>query len=427
MIVAFHPIRALSNTAGALRDDLSPAVDGAGGQADSLRRQVEQLAATWLFAVAALITSSGLLLYAAAQLGRYDLFNSIEFHGGAVVALGVTALVLLTVPPFSRASPHVHVRIATLTGAGIGVGLLSLLAITTRLPVSPAQFTCFVAVFGTIIVAVVVLHPVRAATMGFAAALVITIAIQTGFGLASLVALAFLLSLAISTYSIARLDRSARDNRSALAVQGQMATRLVQEFESHTTGWFWQTDSHGRVTYLSEKVSQELDLPDKPAIGETLTALFRVDSDSPETERTLAFHLSSRTAFSNYSVRPASSGKLERWWSISGRPTVDELGRFQGFIGSGSDLTERRRADAEITRLALFDGLTGLANRQRMRLSLDQMLNQPTGAYRSTSLLLLDLDRFKAVNDTMGHQCGDALLKQVGQRLQRAVGDNGLV
>ncbi|MEO6218199.1 MAG: EAL domain-containing protein [Sphingomonas sp.] len=252
-------------------------------------------------------------------------------------------------------------------------------------------------------------------------------AVQSRLGPASGIAFAFFLSLAIATYRVTRFDRSASGTRGATESQGRMAARLVHEFESHTTGWFWQTDSHGQVIYLSSKVANELDTPEAPAVGEMLTALFRMDGGSAETERTLAFHLSSRTAFSNYSVRPASAAKLERWWSISGRPTTDELGRFQGFIGSGSDLTERRRADAEITRLALFDSLTGLANRQRLRLSLDQMLHQPTGAYRSTSLLLLDLDRFKAVNDTLGHQVGDSLLKQVGQRLHRAVGDAGLV
>ena len=107
--------------------------------------------------------------------------------------------------------------------------------------------------------------------------------------------------------------------------------------------------------------------------------------------------------------------RRDRWWSISGRPMVDELGRFQGFIGSGSDLTEKRRSEAEITRLALFDGLTGLANRQRMR----AVARPDAGAggrraIARSSLFLLDLDRFKAVNDTLGHQAGDALLKQVG-------------
>jgi len=206
----------------------------------------------------------------------------------------------------------------------------------------------------------------------------------------------------------------------------RVAARLVQEFEEQGTGWFWQTDSEGNVTYLSSKVAAELDTPDTPAIGAPVRSLFRVDTNATETERTIAFHLASRTAFSNYSVRPAVPGKLERWWSMSGRPITDAEGRFQGFIGNGSDLTERRRAEAEIARLALFDSLTGLANRQRMRQWLDQTLSQAHGG-RGTALFLLDLDRFKAVNDTLGHQMGDALLKQVAQRLVRAIGDSGLV
>ncbi|WP_256326070.1 bifunctional diguanylate cyclase/phosphodiesterase [Sphingomonas sp. NFR15] len=205
-----------------------------------------------------------------------------------------------------------------------------------------------------------------------------------------------------------------------------VAARLVREYEEQGTGWFWQTDREGRVTYLSTKVAAELDTADTPAIGAPIRTLFRVDTNATETERTIAFHLASRTAFSNYSVRPAVPGKLERWWSMSGRPITDADGTFQGFIGNGSDLTERRRAEAEIARLALFDSLTGLANRQRMRQWLDQTLSQARGG-RGTALFLLDLDRFKAVNDTLGHQTGDALLKQVAQRLVRAIGDSGLV
>jgi diguanylate cyclase (GGDEF)-like protein len=208
--------------------------------------------------------------------------------------------------------------------------------------------------------------------------------------------------------------------------RGLVALRLVTEFEEQGSGWFWETDRDGRLTYLSEKVARQVAVTSGAALGESFTGLFQIDSASPDTERTLGFHLSARTSFSDYSVRPVC-GDAERWWSISGRPIHDANGNFQGFVGSGSDLTEKRRSEAEITRLALFDGLTGLANRQRMRLSLDQTLAQTTTSYRKLSLLLLDLDRFKQVNDTLGHQTGDALLKQVGQRLLRAVGDAGLV
>ena len=77
--------------------------------------------------------------------------------------------------------------------------------------------------------------------------------------------------------------------------------------------------------------------------------------------------------------------------------------------------------------MALFDSLTGLANRLSMRTSLSQMLTQNLPHARSASLLLLDLDRFKQVNDTLGHQTGDELLRQVAMRLTRVIGAAGLV
>ena len=235
----------------------------------------------------------------------------------------------------------------------------------------------------------------------------------------------------------ARVRRSGRDRREQSVVEatdaddrikrGELASRLVEEFEANTVGWFWQTDAEGNITYLSDKVAAELATEDRDPIGAPFATMFRLDNAASATERTLAFHLSSRTAFSNYSVCPSGTFMPDRCWSISGKPVSDEAGGFAGFIGSGTDLTERRRADAEIARLALFDGLTGLANRQRMRSSLEQTLGKHAAGHRPPALLLLDLDRFKAVNDTLGHQVGDTLLKQVAQRLQRAVGEDGLV
>ncbi|WP_294294166.1 EAL domain-containing protein [uncultured Sphingomonas sp.] len=228
-------------------------------------------------------------------------------------------------------------------------------------------------------------------------------------------------SLASARSAATDAERAAEED----LLRGQRAQLMVREFEEQGSGWFWQTDRDGSITYLSAKVARQVGHVDG-GVGETLTALFQIDSESPDTERTLGFHMSSRTSFCEYSVR-AVGGDADRWWSISGRPIVDANGNFQGFVGWGSDLTAKRRSEAEITRLALFDGLTGLANRQRMLLSLDQTLAQVAATYRTAGLLLLDLDRFKAVNDTLGHPTGDALLKQVAQRLTRAVGDAGLV
>lgn len=223
-------------------------------------------------------------------------------------------------------------------------------------------------------------------------------------------------------------ERMGRRGSDAETDEGLRALTLVREFEHQGPGWFWQTDRDGRIAYLSEKVARNIAdgaNADGDVAGLPFAELFQ--ADDAQNERTVAFHLSSRTTFSELSVRTCSGGGEDRWWSISGRPNVNALGHFQGFVGSGSDLTEKRRSEAEMSRLALFDGLTGLPNRQRMKSALDQGLLTARTSYCTNALFLLDLDRFKAVNDTLGHQTGDALLQQVAQRLRLCVGDTGLV
>ena len=169
-------------------------------------------------------------------------------------------------------------------------------------------------------------------------------------------------------------------------------------------------------------------LPRQARVGRHLTDLVRVDAiNAGEGDRTLGFHLSARSLFRDIAVRAAMSGGDERWWAVSGRPVINEFGHFQGFRGSGSDLTEMTRSQAEVARLAEFDSLTGLANRAQMLQILEQSVAAPRGRTGDCTLFLLDLDRFKNVNDTMGHPAGDALLREVAVRLRRVVGERGIV
>ena len=388
---------------------------------------LKQVASVWPLAIVAQLVAPATFLAAALAIGQGALWTQIAIRSGLAAGMGLIVFAVLRIGRTREIAAHHQVRAITLAAAGMAASLLYLLQQAAAFPPGKLQLACFVAVFGAIGVSALALFAVRAAVLAFAIGLVATVTWISGLSLPTGLAFGFFVCLVIVAYRLAQLDHAAADARAEDENEGRLASRLVEEFESHGSGWFWQTDRQGRLTYLSQKVARELVVDGVGPIGRMLNAVFRMDGSAPDTERTLGFHLSSRTSFADYSVAAIGNVEADRWWSISGRPVADDRGRFIGFIGSGSDLTEKRRSEAEISRLALFDSLTGLANRQRMKLAFDQTLAQSRRGYHPTSLFLLDLDRFKAVNDTLGHQTGDELLKQVAQRLQRSVGDKGLV
>ncbi|MGZ8999042.1 MAG: EAL domain-containing protein, partial [Allosphingosinicella sp.] len=161
-------------------------------------------------------------------------------------------------------------------------------------------------------------------------------------------------------------------------------------------------------------------------VGRRFEELMLVEEASEETHTaTLSFHLSSRFPFSGVGVSP--KGRTDLNWSLSGRPVFDEVGRFLGFRGLGLQLTEEQRQAVNGSRVAAFDSLTGLPNRARMRQMLDQALANAESRREGCALLMVDLDRFKQVNDTFGHPVGDVLLQEVARRMVDVIGTEGQI
>ena len=239
-----------------------------------------------------------------------------------------------------------------------------------------------------------------------------------------------LLSFALIAYSIAgsRSIIAAGRRRLKLEEQARKAQRFVDEFEASGRGWFWETNSIGTLSYVSQQLADDFQCEPDALLGRPFTDLLSVETESQDTieeRKTLGFHLSARFPFADVVVRPASEQDVH--WSLSGNPIFDERGRFLGFRGIGTDLTEQRRSEREISRLARFNSLTGLPNRAMMRQTLDEALRNAAHRQKGCALFMIDLDRFKNVNDTLGHPIGDALLRQVADRLKSVMGNHGQV
>ena len=133
-----------------------------------------------------------------------------------------------------------------------------------------------------------------------------------------------------------------------------------------------------------------------------------------------------RKAFSiDYRIRHADGSY--RWIRDDGNPRYDSQGGFLGYIGFCVDVTPQKEADEKIKTLAFYDFLTGLPNRRLLQDRLEKTLAASSRHLRQGALLFIDLDNFKTLNDTLGHDMGDLLLQQVAQRLAACVRESDTV
>jgi diguanylate cyclase (GGDEF)-like protein len=214
---------------------------------------------------------------------------------------------------------------------------------------------------------------------------------------------------------------------SAGQLEVQRADGFIALAEAAGQNWFWETNADGALTYLSPPLATALGRSSDELTGRRFAELLLVEqTGSAAGERpTLGFHLGARFPFTDILVTPNGGGELS--WMLSGSPRFDEIGRFLGFRGFGTACTSEKQEQAQAARLAQFDSLTGLPNRARIEFLLDEALANSNSRKQSCALFLIDLDRFKQVNDTLGHPVGDVLLQQVSERLTTILGQDGQI
>lgn len=240
----------------------------------------------------------------------------------------------------------------------------------------------------------------------------------------------FTILLMVACFDRAKALVVIRTGEIALTERDETVSLLLNDDEDMGADWLWEIDAARRIVRASPRFAYAIGLEpstiDKmPFLQALAGSAWEAGNFSAEL-RLLADKLKNRDHFRGL-VLPVKINNEDRWWEISASPRFDESGTFIGFRGVGSDVTEARAAADRIYRMARFDILTGLANRLLLTETLSQAMAEAEQWNSRCAFMMIDLDRFKAVNDTLGHQVGDRLLIQVAERLQRLMGPRDMV
>src|SRR5438477_286245 len=190
---------------------------------------------------------------------------------------------------------------------------------------------------------------------------------------------------------------------------------------------YWEQDDHYRFTSFagtgSERVTNvrgfnfvgkkhwELDYLNMPAVDWSVQMSI----------------LDARQPFHDLELCRLNESGKKIWIGVSGEPVFDASGVFKGYRGVGKDITGRKQGEEQIHYLANHDSLTSLPNRAMFSEVLNLGLQNARRYNGTFAVLFIDLDRFKIVNDTLGHEAGDKLLQEMGRRLTQTVRSSDFV
>lgn len=219
----------------------------------------------------------------------------------------------------------------------------------------------------------------------------------------------FDMTLAIDTYSAAQ-HKALEDSEA----------RFARALRGANDGiWDWHVDQDR--LYVSERWASMLDL-NRDSIGESSASWFgRVHPDDlPDFRQAIDAHIKGQTPSVHHEYRIRQNNGDYIWVLVRGVAEVTTAGQLR-MAGSQSDISARKDAEQRLNHAAHHDPLTGLANRMRLDEQMQKsfMKRRKGGAHEA--LLFIDLDRFKLINDSLGHNVGDRVLVEVAQRLRDAL------
>ncbi len=218
------------------------------------------------------------------------------------------------------------------------------------------------------------------------------------------------------------LDARVRERTEAL----QTSEARLQSLLSLSADWIWEQDERFRFIYISEGFIDATGIAPQELIGKRRLPQDNFEA-APESVSTYKACIEARRAYRDFTFsrrRPDGSVHFIR---NSGEPVFDSGGNFRGYRGISRDVTQEVLAEQKVHKLARYDSLTGLPNRSMFLGELDRAIARAQRHDSEFAVCFIDLDRFKTINDTLGHDTGDQLLKVMAARLRDALRNTDLV
>jgi diguanylate cyclase (GGDEF)-like protein/PAS domain S-box-containing protein len=192
-----------------------------------------------------------------------------------------------------------------------------------------------------------------------------------------------------------------------------------------SSDWYWEVDTDSRFTRMDSRMAQDSAMP-HPLLGKIIweTPFGIQDKDGwAGFQATMA----AREKFRDVIMHRVLADGTPYYISLSGEPLYDTGGRCIGYRGITKEITDQKVAEEQIQYLAQHDVLTGLPNRSMFSNLLNVAIATAMRTDRRFAVFFIDLDRFKFINDTLGHEAGDTLLKEITSRFKQTLRSSDVI